>query len=233
MQGRRRPLFFIDIAVPRNVETSVNTLDNVYVYDIDDLKSVVDANLRERSREAQRAEGLVEREVAKFVARLRDVEVIPTIVSLRERLETIRQAEIRQGPDPSARGLARGARGPRRAVQRHREQDPAHPHHEAARVVAGRRGALLDGAGPRAVRPGADARDPCGHAAERPGPGPGERGRATGLRARGDAVEIVPMRTEGDRLAGAPLALVGGKGLFVREIEEALLASRSTSPCTA
>jgi glutamyl-tRNA reductase len=78
------------------VETRVNTLDNVYVYDIDDLKSVVDANLRERSREAHRAEGIVERELAKFMARLRDVEVIPTIVSLRERLETIRQAEIKR-----------------------------------------------------------------------------------------------------------------------------------------
>jgi glutamyl-tRNA reductase len=94
MQGRRRPLFFIDIAVPRNVETEVNTLDNVYVYDIDDLKSVVDANLRERSREAHRAEGIVDRELAKFVARLRDVEVVPTIVSLRQRAESIRQAEI-------------------------------------------------------------------------------------------------------------------------------------------
>jgi glutamyl-tRNA reductase len=94
MHGRRRPLFFIDIAVPRNVEGTVNALDNVYVYDIDNLKSVVDANIRERSREAQRAEGLVEREVVKFLARLRDVEVIPTIVSLRERLETIRRAEV-------------------------------------------------------------------------------------------------------------------------------------------
>jgi glutamyl-tRNA reductase len=94
MHGRRQPLFFIDIAVPRNVEASVNTLANVYVYDIDDLQSVVDANIRERMREAQRAEGLVEREVVKFLTRLRDVEVIPTIVSLRQRIETIRQAEV-------------------------------------------------------------------------------------------------------------------------------------------
>jgi glutamyl-tRNA reductase len=105
MHGRRRPLFFIDIAVPRNVEASVNTLDNVYVYDIDALQSVVDANLRERSREAQRGEGIVERETAKFLARLRDVEVVPTIVSLRERLEAIRQAEVRKAltrlPDAS------------------------------------------------------------------------------------------------------------------------------------
>jgi glutamyl-tRNA reductase len=97
MHGRRgRPLFFIDIAVPRDVEEAVETLDDVYCYDIDDLKQVVDANLRERAREAERAEALVEREAAKFAARLRDVEVIPTIVSLRERWEAIRVAEVRR-----------------------------------------------------------------------------------------------------------------------------------------
>jgi glutamyl-tRNA reductase len=106
MHGRRgRPLFFIDIAVPRDVEEAVETLDDVYCYDIDDLKQVVDANLRERAREAERAEALVEREVAKFAARLRDVEVIPTIVSLRERWEGIRVAEVHRAlgrlPDAS------------------------------------------------------------------------------------------------------------------------------------
>jgi glutamyl-tRNA reductase len=93
---RGRPLFFIDIAVPRDVEETVDTLDGVYRYDIDDLKQVVDANIRERAREAHRAEALVEREVAKFVARLGDVEVIPTIVSLRERLEAIRVGEVKR-----------------------------------------------------------------------------------------------------------------------------------------
>jgi glutamyl-tRNA reductase len=100
-----RPLFFIDIAVPRDVEATVDTLDGVYCYDIDDLKQVVDANIRERAREAHRAEGLVEREVAKFRARLSDVEVIPTIVSLRERLEGIRSGEVKKAlarlPDAS------------------------------------------------------------------------------------------------------------------------------------
>jgi glutamyl-tRNA reductase len=100
-----RPLFFIDIAVPRDVEASVNTLAGVYCYDIDALKQVVDANIRERVREAQRAENMVEREVTRFVARLGDVEVIPTIVSLRERLEEIRLAELRKAlarmPDAS------------------------------------------------------------------------------------------------------------------------------------
>src|SRR6516225_1923131 len=64
MHGRRgRPLFFIDIAVPRDVDGTVDTLDDVYCYDIDDLKQVVDANLRERVREAHRAETLIDREV--------------------------------------------------------------------------------------------------------------------------------------------------------------------------
>ncbi len=95
--GRRaRPLFFIDIAVPRDVEAGVDSLGGVYRYDIDDLKQVVDANIRERHREAHRAEALVERETGKFIARLRDVEVIPTIVSLRERLEEIRLGELRK-----------------------------------------------------------------------------------------------------------------------------------------
>ncbi len=95
MHGRRgRPLFFIDIAVPRDVEAGVDGLDDVYRYDIDDLKQVVDANLRERAREAQRAETLVEREVGKFLARQGDAEVIPTIVSLRARLEEIRLGEV-------------------------------------------------------------------------------------------------------------------------------------------
>jgi glutamyl-tRNA reductase len=97
LQGRRgRSLFFIDIAVPRDVEPGVDALDGVYRYDIDDLKQVVDANLRERAREAQRAETLVEREVGKFLTRQGDVEVIPTIVSLRGRLEEIRLGEVRK-----------------------------------------------------------------------------------------------------------------------------------------
>ena len=91
---RARPLFFIDIAVPRNVDPAVNALDNAFCYDVDDLRSVVDANLRERQREAQRADVLVAREVERFAARVRDFEVVPTIVSLRDKLEEIRRAEL-------------------------------------------------------------------------------------------------------------------------------------------
>src|SRR6266511_5108787 len=91
---RARPLFFIDIAVPRNIDPGVNDLDNAFCYDVDDLRSVVDANVRERQREAQRAEALVAREVERFAARRQDLEVVPTIVSLRDKLESIRRAEL-------------------------------------------------------------------------------------------------------------------------------------------
>jgi glutamyl-tRNA reductase len=95
MHARRaRPLFFVDIAVPRNVEPDVNRLDNAFCYDIDDLRSVIESNLRERQREAQRAEALVAREVDRFAARLRDLQVVPTIVSLRDKIEAIRRAEV-------------------------------------------------------------------------------------------------------------------------------------------
>ena len=95
LQARRgRPLFFIDIAVPRNVEAAVNDVENVFCYDIDDLRSVVEANIKERQREARRAQSLLEREVVKFAERLQHLEVVPTIVSLREKLEAIRRAEL-------------------------------------------------------------------------------------------------------------------------------------------
>ncbi|HEX7787401.1 MAG TPA: glutamyl-tRNA reductase [Methylomirabilota bacterium] len=93
---RGRPLFFIDIAVPRNVEAAVNDVESVFCYDVDDLRSVVEANLKERQREAVRAQALLEREVAKFAQRLQHLEVVPTIVSLREKLEAIRRAELQR-----------------------------------------------------------------------------------------------------------------------------------------
>jgi glutamyl-tRNA reductase len=95
LQARRgRPLFFVDIAVPRNVEAAVNDLEGAFCYDIDDLRAVVESNLKERQREAQRAHALLEHEVVKFAGRLQQLEVVPTIVSLREKLEAIRRAEL-------------------------------------------------------------------------------------------------------------------------------------------
>jgi glutamyl-tRNA reductase len=93
---RNRPLFFIDIAVPRDVEPEVNDVENVYVYDIDDLKGIIQVNLSQREEEAVKAERIVEEEVLKFDRWLKTLEAVPTIVSLKEKAETIRQAELKK-----------------------------------------------------------------------------------------------------------------------------------------
>jgi glutamyl-tRNA reductase len=91
---RNRPMFFIDIAVPRDVDAELNKLDRLFVYDIDDLQSVASSHLADRRREAERAEAIVAAEVERFSARLQVLDVVPTIVSFQEHLETIRQSEI-------------------------------------------------------------------------------------------------------------------------------------------
>src|ERR1700757_2457607 len=91
---KNRPMFFIDIAVPRDVDPEMYKLDGIFVYDIDDLQQAVSSHVADRRREAERAEAIVESEVEKFRSRLSSLEVVPTIVSLQDHLETIRQAEI-------------------------------------------------------------------------------------------------------------------------------------------
>ena len=91
---RNRPMFLIDIAVPRNIEPSVNEIDNVYLYDIDDLQRVVDGNLSSRREEAVQAEEIVDAEVERMVSRLKSREVAPTITGLQEQLESLRVAEL-------------------------------------------------------------------------------------------------------------------------------------------
>ncbi len=91
---RNRPVFFIDIAVPRNVDPRVNQLDGLFVYNVDDLQSLAASNAAERIKEAERAEKIIELEVDRFASRMKSLEVVPTILSLQEYCETIRQAEI-------------------------------------------------------------------------------------------------------------------------------------------
>ncbi len=91
---RNRPLFMIDIAVPRNIDPSVNDIDNVFVYDIDDLQTVVEKNRSERMREARRALYIVEQESFKFVEWLQTLDVVPAIIALRHKAEQIRQKEL-------------------------------------------------------------------------------------------------------------------------------------------
>jgi glutamyl-tRNA reductase len=91
---RNKPMFFIDIAVPRDIDPKVNSLANVYLYDVDDLQGVVQANLKERNKEAKKAEGIIDLEIGQFHRWLSTLEVVPTIVSLRNKLEEVRRGEL-------------------------------------------------------------------------------------------------------------------------------------------
>jgi glutamyl-tRNA reductase len=91
---RQRPMFFIDMGVPRNFDPAVNALDNVYLYDIDDLGAALAGNVDEREREAVRAEAIVEEEVERYWRWFGSLEVVPTIVAIREKVEAIRQREL-------------------------------------------------------------------------------------------------------------------------------------------
>ncbi len=90
---RNRPMFLIDIAVPRNIQPEVNQVDNVFLYDIDDLGKVVDSNLKGSLEVAQQAEEIIHEEVERMI-RLKTREVAPTIVSLQEQLEQLRRGEV-------------------------------------------------------------------------------------------------------------------------------------------
>jgi glutamyl-tRNA reductase len=106
-ERRNRPLFFIDIAVPRDVNPKVNEIDNVYVYDIDDLQGVIDLNREERLNQAQIAEHIIDEETIKFRDWMNSLSAVPIIVSVRQKAEAIRRNEVRktfsQLPDLSDR----------------------------------------------------------------------------------------------------------------------------------
>src|SRR3977135_2366541 len=90
---KNKPMFFIDIAVPRDVDPELNDLEGIFVYDIVDLQQAVSAHLADRGKEAERAERIVDFEVEAYLQRQRTRDVVPMIVSLQDQFETIRQAE--------------------------------------------------------------------------------------------------------------------------------------------
>jgi glutamyl-tRNA reductase len=91
---RNRPIFVIDIGVPRNADPEINNLDNVYLYDIDDLAAVAQENAEHRHRETAQAEAIVEKQRQRFDGWLSALRAVPTIKRLRERVEGIRSAEV-------------------------------------------------------------------------------------------------------------------------------------------
>lgn len=95
-ERKGRPMFCIDLSVPRSFDPRINTLDNVYLYDVDDLAQVAEENLGERAREAEKAEHIVTEEVEAFWRWLGHLDVVPTIVALRDKVESIRRAELQK-----------------------------------------------------------------------------------------------------------------------------------------
>jgi glutamyl-tRNA reductase len=91
---RNRPTCFIDISVPRNIDPAVGKVPNVFLFDIDDLESVISSNIREREREAERAELIVQSEVMQFQQTLRLMDVGPTIGAMREKFQEVARSEM-------------------------------------------------------------------------------------------------------------------------------------------
>jgi len=93
-QRRNRLLFLIDIAVPRDIDPEASSLENVYLYNIDNLQDIVDENMHARKKEAIKAEKIVDEEVAKFINWQKELESVPTIVSLRNKAAEIVRTEL-------------------------------------------------------------------------------------------------------------------------------------------
>lgn len=95
MKGRRHaPIFLVDIAVPRDIAPDVESLNGVFLYNIDDLQAVIASNLADREREAEKVETIIETEVEAFTGWLGSLDIVPTIAALKQRAEIIRTEEV-------------------------------------------------------------------------------------------------------------------------------------------
>ena len=110
MRARRnRPLFVIDIGLPRDVDPAAGKLEQVFLYNIDDLRAVISENLARRQEQTTLAETMVSDEVGRFLVWLRSRGAIPTVIALRRRFEAVRQAELKR-LEPKLNGLSQEAR---------------------------------------------------------------------------------------------------------------------------
>lgn len=117
-ERRYRPMFLIDLGVPRNFDERLNELENVYLYDIDDLDAVADKSRSERQREAEKAEMLVEEEIESFLRWMRELEIVPAINDIRVSIERLRDVELERHrawllslPEPERERVERITRG--------------------------------------------------------------------------------------------------------------------------
>jgi glutamyl-tRNA reductase len=93
-ERKQRPVFIIDISVPRNIDPGINDLDNVYLYDVDDLQGTVEANILERKKEAEKAEMIIAEEIDSFQRWVSSLDSVPTVVALRSKAEAIKKEEV-------------------------------------------------------------------------------------------------------------------------------------------
>ena len=145
---RNRPMFFIDIAVPRDIDPKMNEIEGCFVYDIDDLQQVAAANLADRSREAAAAETIVTQEVEKYEQRVQSRGAVPAIVALQQNAEAIREAELARAAK-RLNGLTNEQREAVEALTRSLTAKLLHPQLTALRQAAKSREVLEeDGDGP-------------------------------------------------------------------------------------
>jgi len=111
---RNRPLFFIDIAVPRDIDPAINHLANTYVYDIDDLSGVIDENLKDRAKKAVKGERIIDEAVIRFHKWHESLKVVPTIIALRKKMDEIAEAELKK----TLHSLGHLSKDDARAIQR-------------------------------------------------------------------------------------------------------------------
>lgn len=95
-ERKQRPVFIIDISVPRNIDPEINKMENVFLYDVDDLQGVIDTNMLERKKEAEKAEGIIGEEVETFTRWQESLDAVPAIVALRETAENIKNEELQK-----------------------------------------------------------------------------------------------------------------------------------------
>lgn len=93
-ERKHKPVFIIDISVPRNIDPEINNIDNVYLYDVDDLQGVVDSNVQGRQKEAEKAEAIITDEIETFQKWQSSLDSVPTIIALRDRADAIRKEEL-------------------------------------------------------------------------------------------------------------------------------------------